>query len=403
MRLIDIVTISFNGINERRFRFALNLLGIMIGCAAITGLISVTQSMNSSISTQLEVLGVDTMFILPGGTGGDSYVPTASIVTSPKTLSRRDKTVIENFPEVQSVSAMQQQYCTYDLRGDTYLTAIFGIDYTIFEINNNYDVSEGRTFSRNDKNTVIIGSKIAHPDGEDEPLLRVGDRLMLEPFREDGEGEAMTFRIVGIMKSTGSMEQMNPDNMVLIPIRVCEQMFDSSGIYNVFQAKVFPGEDFGEIADKILNEVEDAIVITPESIRDTVTGILSLVEDVLLGIATISLIVAGVGIINTMTISVNERTKEIGTLKAIGATNVDVLLLFLFESSYTGVIGGIIGGAVGFVLGRGIGYYVGIEINVSAFLMLFVVGFALFTSILAGAWPAWQASLLDPVVALRNE
>lgn len=402
MRLIDIITISFNGINERRFRFALNLLGIMIGCAAITGLISVTQSMNTSISSQLEILGVDTLFILPGGTGGDSYVPTASIVTSPKTLSKRDRTVIENLPEVKSVSVMQQQYCTYNLRGQSYLTAIYGIDYSIFEINNNYDVSEGRTFTRNDKNTVIIGSKIAHPDNEDDPVLRVGDRLALAPFGQGSDND-LTFRVIGIMKSTGGMDQMNPDNMILIPIRVCEQMFDSSGSYNVFQAKVFPGEDYGAISDKILDEVEDSIVITPDSIRDTVSGIISLVEDVLLGIATISLVVAGVGIINTMTISVNERTKEIGTLKAIGATNIDILVLFLFESSYTGFMGGIIGGLVGFALGKGIGYYVGIPIITSLSLMILVVGFAVFTSILSGAWPAWKASLLDPVVALRNE
>ena len=402
MRLADIIIISFNGINERRFRFALNLLGILIGCAAITGLISVTQSMNDSISDQLEILGVDTLFILPGGTGEDSYIPTAAIVTSPKTLSRRDKTVIESLPEVRSVSVMQQQYCTYTLRGEAHLTQVYGIDYTLFEINNNYDVSEGRAFTRNDKNAVIIGSKVAQPDGEPEPLLRVGDRMALKTFGVDPEVE-MTFRVVGIMKSSGGMEQMNPDSMILIPIRICEQMFESSGVYNVFQAKVSPNENLGAIADKIKDDVEDAIVITPESIRDTVTSILSLIEDVLLGVATISLIVAGVGIINTMTISVNERTKEIGTLKAIGAKNIDVMFLFLFESSYTGLIGGILGGVLGFLLGKGIGSYIGLPINTSFQLMLFVMGFAMFTSIIAGAYPAWQASKLNPVEALRNE
>ena len=402
MRLSDIVVISFNGINERRFRFALNLLGILIGCAAITGLISVTQSMNSAISTQLEVLGVDTLFILPGGTGGDSYVPTASIVSSPVTLTRRDKTVIESLPEIESVSVMQQQYCTYNLRGESHLTSIYGIDYSLFEINNNYEVAEGRTFNRNDKSSIIIGSKIAQPDGESEPILRVGDRIKIVTFGVVPERE-MTFRIVGIMKSSGGMEQMNPDTMVLIPIRVCEQLFDSAGAYNVFQAKVSMNENLDQIAQKIKDNVEDAIVITPESIRETVDSIISLIEDVLLGIAAISLVVAGVGIINTMTISVNERTKEIGTLKAVGARNTDVMLLFLFESSYTGLIGGILGGSFGFVLGKSIGSYVGVSVEVSVSLLAFVMAFAMVTSIIAGAWPAWKASNLDPVEALRNE
>lgn len=402
MRLVDIMSISLNGINERRFRFMLNLLGILIGCAAITGLISVTQGMNDSLSEQLEILGIDTLFILPGGSGGDSYVPTASIVTTPKTLSRRDRAVLENFPEIKSISVMQQQYCTYTLKGETILTPIFGIDHTIFEINNNYDVEEGRTFTRSDKNTIIIGSKIAHPIDEIEPVYRVGDRIALKTFGLDTDIE-LTFRIVGIMKSTGGMDQMNPDNMVLIPIRTCEQMFDSSGSYNIFQAKINPNENLANIAEKIRDSVEDSIVITPESIRDTVNSILSLVEEVLLGVAAISLLVAGVGIINTMTISVNERTKEIGTLKAIGASNFDVLLLFLFESSYTGLLGGVIGGLMGYMLGNSIGQYIGIVIVPKLSLLIFVIGFAMGTSIIAGAYPAWRASNLDPVEALRNE
>jgi len=110
-----------------------------------------------------------------------------------------------------------------------------------------------------------------------------------------------------------------------------------------------------------------------------------------------------VGIINTMTISVMERTREIGVLKAIGGKNSDVLALFLTEATITGVIGGVMGAAFGFLLGTIVGNYIGLPVSTSPFLGLVVVGFAMITSVLAGLYPAWRASGLNPVEALRYE
>lgn len=136
---------------------------------------------------------------------------------------------------------------------------------------------------------------------------------------------------------------------------------------------------------------------------EMVGSIIGTINAVLGGIAGISLLVAGVGIINTMTVSVLERTKEIGVLKAIGAKSGDVLTLFLSEAVMTGITGGALGAVAGFGLSHLIAGYVGISSSPSADLGVLVVGFAVVTCVVSGLYPAWRASRLNPVEALRHE
>ncbi len=145
------------------------------------------------------------------------------------------------------------------------------------------------------------------------------------------------------------------------------------------------------------------MVVSADSVRDMIGDVTGTIEAVLGGIAAISLIVAGLGIINTMTVSVSERTKEIGTMKALGAKSVDVLLIFLAESGYRGLAGGVLGGAFGFLLGIAIGNFIGLPVSLNIDLWSMVVIFAVLTSMVAGVWPAWTAAKLNPVDALRHE
>ena len=143
--------------------------------------------------------------------------------------------------------------------------------------------------------------------------------------------------------------------------------------------------------------------MTASSAMDMISSITGTIEAVLGGVAAISLLVAGVGIINTMTVSVMERTKEIGTMKAIGAKSTDILFMFMTEAALTGVVGGILGAGLGFVLGDVVGGFVGIKSAPTLTLALMVIGFAVVTSVLSGLYPSWNASKLNPVEALRHE
>ena len=404
MNLTDIISLSFNAITERKYRFLLNLIGILIGITAITGLVSLTQGMNTEINEQLEILGINSLTIIPRNSVSNTPMmgQGSQILNSPVTLSWRDRNVVSNILEIKEVAEVQSNYCTYKVSGKEYVSQVVGVGIEIFSINSNFDVSEGRVLSRNDKAAAIIGSKISKPDNEEKPVLQVGDRLVIRTIREKQERE-ITLRIVGIAKESGTTMGVSPDNMIVIPIRTSEQFFDSAGEYSMLMASIHNIDDIDIVAKKIRDNLDDAIVVTPRTAKAMVENIIDTLESVLGGIAGISLLVAGVGIVNTMTTSVNERTREIGILKALGAKNYDVLLLFLNEATYTGITGGFFGGGFGFILGRIVGNYIGLTVDVSLYLWFSVICFAIITSLIAGAIPAFRASKLDPVVALRHE
>jgi putative ABC transport system permease protein len=305
-------------------------------------------------------------------------------------------------PGVENVAAMQSNYAKYEIKGESYTVQVMGVDSDIFDINTNFEIGEGRKLTRNDKASVVIGSNVAWPSNKDDPLLEVGDRVRLQALGMKTSSE-MTFRVVGIIKKQGGVMGVNPDELMVIPLRASEQLYDSAGRYTILQALVGEAEDVTKVGDRIEDDFKDVVVVTAETALEAVGRITGIIEKVLAGIAAISLLVAGIGIINTMTVSVSERTKEIGTMKAIGAKKTDILQIFLAEAAYSGLIGGFLGAGLGFVLGIFVGNYIGLPIGISSSLWSGVIIFALIVSLLAGAWPALRASNMDPVNALRHE
>jgi putative ABC transport system permease protein len=163
-------------------------------------------------------------------------------------------------------------------------------------------------------------------------------------------------------------------------------------------------EVVSDVAERIEDRMGESVtVMSFESAQELVGEVMGTIEAVLGGIAAISLIVAGVGIINTMTVSVMERTREIGVLKAIGAKSRDVLFMFISEAVVTGLVGGVTGALFGIFLAQVVGNYINLPPEPSLSLMAFVVGFAVATSVISGLYPAWRASNLHPVEALRYE
>ena len=397
MDFYDNIYYSLRGISETKFRFLLNLVGIIIGCMAITGLISITEGLNSNINDQLGTLGTNTITVTPERTQG----PQAQFQTGSE-LDYRDVTEIQKIPNVSLVSPMiSGKIGVYTVKGKTYSSFVSGIDENFFMINESIEIEKGRQISRNDKAVAVIGSNIVTPEGDTE-IFEVGDRIRLEANNNEGDIQ-INLRIIGIMKESGGTFFADPDNSIYIPLRTFEQIYGTGGKYSSLQVLADSQSSVGNIALAIEDNIEGTSVITAETLMETVGMILNSVQAVLGGIAAISLLVAGVGIINTMTISVLERTHEIGVLKAIGAKKIDIVVTFLIEALITGFIGGLIGSVSGFFLSNIVGVYVGIEAVVSLPLGALVILFAIFTSTVSGLYPAWRASNLNPVDALRNE
>ena len=400
MDILDVIFMSGEGVRERKFRFALNLLGILIGCAAVTGLVSLTQGMNASITDQLGVMGADTLMILPADETQDLRMNPQAALNPTEGLSWRDRDIVADTPGIEKVVELSNQYAFFSHRGEDYRANVMGVGNYFLEVNPGLEIDKGRMLNRNDKGAAVLGSNIVQPPNEDEPIIKLGERITLKTL--DGEKE-MTFRVVGFAKETGGIMGINVDDMIAIPIKTCEQLFDTGGEFTLIQAKVENLDDSDLVAAKIENRLDDVYVVSPETAINAMKEVTATIESVLGGIASISLLVAGVGIINTMTVSVMERTREIGTMKAIGAKNLDVLVLFLSEATITGIIGGSIGAGFGFMLSRIVSNMIGLRTEPTFTLGALVVIFAVVTSVLSGLYPAWRASNLSPVEALRHE
>jgi putative ABC transport system permease protein len=403
MDLLDITILSAEGLRERKFRVALNVIGILVGCAAVTGLVSLADGMNTQVKDQLSVIGVNTLFVVPEDAKDAARTLSATQITSQDSVSWRDRETIQEAGGVRDICEIIMGGGSYTIKGETYTAKVMGVGDSFQEINKDIKMTEGRFPTRGDNAVAFVGKNVAHPTDEEEPIIGVGDRIKLS-VNVRGEEKEITLRIVGVLEERGTMFGLDVDNVIGIPFRTYDQLYEQGGSCAIVQVLVKESGDAEEVAEDLEERLGgDFFVVSPKAAIDVQEQVTGTVQAVLGGIAAISLFVAGLGIVNTMAVSVNERTKEIGTMKAIGANSVDIMLLFLSEAAYTGIIGGVAGSAIGFALGKIVGNVVGLPVGYSLPLGLAVVAFSLVTSILSGAGPAYRASRLDPVKALRSE
>jgi putative ABC transport system permease protein len=393
----DILLSAINGLKERKFRFVLNLVGILIGCTAITGLISITEGLQTSVTGQLNVFGPSNLIVVPGEL---SQGPTISEAT----FTWRDVDLIKRENYVKGATPIiANKFAEYTIKGRYFRTDVYGVEKEYKELNQNTKLAAGRNFVQSDSAVVIVGSNIAKPRDLDENIIELGDRIKIKTIVNSLDKE-LILRVIGILKETGSSFGANLDDSIAIPLRTAQQLFEVGGEFSYLLVQA----DNIEVVDHAAEAIEEimgdrATVVTAESAQEQVESILGTIQAVLGGIAGISLVVAGVGIINTMTVSVMERTKEIGTMKAIGAKSIDVLLMFLSEAMITGFTGGAIGAGFGFLLANIIGRLIDLPTSSSLLLGGEVILFAIVTSILSGLYPAFRASNMNPVEALRHE
>ncbi|MCK4491734.1 MAG: ABC transporter permease [Candidatus Altiarchaeales archaeon] len=400
----DYFNLVGRNVKYRGLRSWLTVLGILIGISSIVALVSVSQGMEDTVKEQFEKMGVNKLIVMPGGEIEGMPAMAGMMMAEP--LTEDDAEAIEKVKGVDVVSPILSEIAKVRFGRETEYAFIhawpMGGRKDIWE--DYFEIEDGRNLEKDDKNRVVVGSDINDVFDKE---VKVGSKL---------EVEGRKFEVVGIFKKTGGKDD---DLGLYLTLETGQELFDSEDIAAIIvQAKegFKPTELAGDIKKELRRhkgekEGDETFQIqTFEQMLDIFNVILDVLRAVLIAIAGISLIVGGVGIMNTMYTSVMERTREIGIMKAVGARNSDILMLFLLESGIYGLIGGIMGVILGLGMSKtaeliaaqslGTGVF---QVSMAWWLILGALTFSFSIGCVSGILPARQASKLKPVDALRYE
>ena len=401
--LKDYILFSFEGIKKRRLRSLLTMIGIFIGIAAVVSLISLGQGLEHTVTEQFEQLGGDKIMIMPGGQAFGAFASGE--------LTQDDLDAVRKAEGVDEATELFYTTGVINFRGEPQQTFVIGLptddSAKIITDMQGFEAEKGRDLKNGDKYKITVGWRLWNEDFF-EDSVRLRDKIEIEDEK---------LEVVGLIKKIGNPQD---DAQVYIPIETARELFDEPEEISSIYAQIKTGYDPDEVAEEIKEELRDSrdeeegeetfTVQTFENLLETIGGILSTVQIVIIGIAAISLIVGGIGIMNTMYMSVMERTKEIGVMKAIGAKNSHILQIFLIESGIYGLFGGIIGILIGLGISKAVeiiaANYLGTELlraYVSLPLILGALGFSFIVGAISGIAPSYRASQLRPVEALRYE
>jgi len=392
---------------HRKLRSWLTMIGIFIGIAAVVSLISLGQGMKDAIFSQFSALGSDNIIIQAKQA---TFGPPGSSAANP--LTKDDRNIIKKSRGVELVATRLIKAVQLDFDKKTFFryAATFpddsdGRNFLIERFK--FKIEKGRFIEIGEKNKIIVGQNYAAEPVLDREL-RVGDKLSINKKEVE---------IVGILAKTGNPQY---DRTIFLNEEALREIINLEDRIDIIIAKTSNEEDVEQVVETIKKNLrnhrnvekdkEDFEVQTSQQLISSLGTILTIVTAVLVGIAMISIIVGGVGITNTMYTAVLERTKEIGIMKAIGARNSDVLLIFLMESGLLGIVGGIIGVCLGIALSKTVEIIaanaLGSELIKASFPPVLIIGALLFSFLvgaISGTSPAIQAAKLKPVDALNQE
>ena len=396
--MIDEFLIAFRNVRERKARSILTVLGIAVGIAAIVALMSVGYGMEEAITGKLTQFA-DVISVFPAKISAGSYVELGS-------FTDRDVKDIQRISGIKEISTMTFDSAEVEYRNENVPIFVIGGDTEKLEsiYVEPVGLKEGRWLRENDYKACVIGDRVAN-DYFDE-VIHVNDKLEI-----NGE----KFTVVGVFEKGGMLYANDVDPHIFLTLRATKDVLQTDEI-SYIMVRVYDIEEAEVIAEEIKEVINDnhglddfANAMTVGSILEQLGNVFDIIRGVLVGIAAIALIVASIGIMNTMLMAVMERTHEIGVMKAIGAKSSDVLSLFLMESSMVSLVGGVVGCVLGAVAAKvislGASTALGIEFGVVVKPWVLVGGMAvaMIVGVLSGFYPARKASKMSPVEAVRYE
>jgi putative ABC transport system permease protein len=411
MNVTESIRVAIRSLNANKMRAALTMLGIIIGVAAVIALMSIGQGAQVAITSQIQSIGTNLLFIRPGSTE-EGGVRTAQ--GSAQTLTLEDAEALTSVPQVAGVAPEVDAFGQIAYLGNNVNSRVLGVTPDYLTVRN-YELAEGEFIQASNVTArsavAVLGANVATD------LFEGGDPIG-QSIRINGVG----LRVIGVLVAKGGTGFGSQDDVVLVPLTTAQSRLfgrnrfrggNSVAVINVQVAEASQIDTAIQGIGDVLRErhhvtyQDDFTIQSQQDILNTanqVTGVLTLF---LGGVAAISLIVGGIGIMNIMLVSVTERTREIGIRKAVGAKRRDVLAQFLTEATLLSVTGGLIG----ILLGVGVARLAGrlplgttsVVPVVSLDSILLATLFSIAIGLFFGIYPASRAAGLNPIDALRYE
>ncbi len=405
MNFFDLVKESIDSIFHNKLRSGLTILGIVIGIAAVIIMVSLGQGAQKQIVQSIQNLGSNLISIFPGVIQpGRGFVATGRGTS--QTLKLEDINVLKDIETIEYISPeLNRRGQVVSESGNNINTLIIGA-YPEYFIVRNFEIEEGMFFTENQMRSLtrvaILGNQVKQDlFGDENPI---GKKIRINN---------VSFKVIGVLKPKGSTGFINPDDSIVIPLLPMQKFISGNEYLSNISLKIKDKNLIDQTIDeatiklaqkhRVPIEEPDFSIISPQEILSTFNQIIRTLTLFLASIAGISLVVGGIGIMNMMLTTVNERVKEIGIRKAIGAKRGDINKQFLIESIVLTFIGGILGIILGVAFSLLISKLANLAVSISLFVIILASGISIAVGIIFGYWPAKRASELDPIEALRYE
>jgi putative ABC transport system permease protein len=405
MSWLDTLRSGLEAIASHRLRSSLTVLGILIGIAAVILTVGLGEGAASSVNSAISALGSNLLIVTPGSSttglvrGGFGSASTLTYQNSVDLANKVD------CPDITAVAPQVTQETTLVAGNENWTTSVYGSTTSWLSVRGR-SMTEGSFFTQKDMatdaNVVVLGQTTAEELGLFSPVgetINIGD---------------IPFTVIGVLNSAGSSSSTNEDDLAVIPITTAESEFTGSSsvstIYLEASSQSTMGAADTEATDELLalhgitNPADADFTITSQTqIENTASSVDKTLTVLLAGIAAISLLVGGIGVMNIMLVSVTERIREIGLRKALGATPAVIRRQFLVEASTLGLAGGVAGAALGVVGAIVIPHFITNKIAISVPATVGAIICAIGIGVVFGVYPATRAARLAPIEALRSE
>jgi putative ABC transport system permease protein len=402
----EIISVALGALRANKLRSLLTMLGIVIGVAAVIAMIALGTGAQTAVKERIASLGTTLLTVMPGQQRGMGVV----IADQNAKLTMEDAKAIEDrAPNVTAVQPEMNRNLTITYLNRNASASVVGTSSNYLEVRR-YKLAAGRMFTQLEDNAkqrvAVVGPAVAAYMG-----LGAPDALLGETIRIRG----IQFTVIGVLESKGQASPFgNPDEQILIPINTGRfRVFGSDRLRSISVLAVSEEKIPDAMADiqKALrrehrlrpNQPDDFQMRSQADFLNTLGETTQVFTYLLSGIAAVSLLVGGIGIMNIMLVSVTERTREIGIRKALGATRSAILLQFMIEAVVLCCLGGLIGVIVGSGGATALSAAFAWNVKISPAAVVLAFAFSAAVGLIFGVWPARRAATLDPIVALRYE